>query len=329
MHKLFFLEDETSIMRILKRTFDGSDYDLRYATTGEEAINILDSFVPDLVVLDLMLPGELSGIDVLLSIRSKPLMQNTKVIILTAKTEQNMVRSCYDLGCTDFVRKPFVETEFKSKVDIYLDLKSTKALNVLNTGIIQTLRNMVKFPVGTICGFADILKENRNLPELSSMYGLTHISDSGKEILNMLGVLTFFNEVTCGEYKFNKKFFTSQSMYDIFDTMVSDININIPTGEYLFDKKMFEFIVSSILEWLVVKPISVNIVGIMEDFTVCINTNGFNNIEHLLDPFDNDKVSKIRLHSTVKAAVAYRCINVHGGVIMTDGRTLKLNFNSK
>lgn len=107
--KILIVEDEPSLLRILKRMFTTKEYDAKYSLTGEDALNILDTFTPDLILLDIMLPG-IQGTDVCRHVKKNRVFANTKVVMLTAKTSTDTIDLCYEVGASDFIRKPFLET---------------------------------------------------------------------------------------------------------------------------------------------------------------------------------------------------------------------------
>ncbi len=92
---------------------------MRTASTGREALRALESDPPDLVILDLMLP-EVSGIEVLQTLRSRKETGNTPVIILTARgAEEDRVRG-FELGADDYMSKPFSPKELVLRVKAIL-----------------------------------------------------------------------------------------------------------------------------------------------------------------------------------------------------------------
>ena len=111
---------------------------MRTASTGREALRALESDPPDLVVLDLMLP-EVSGIEVLQTLRSRKETGNTPVIILTARgAEQDRVHG-FELGADDYMSKPFSPKELVLRVKAILrrsapERSSSGAGRVLRAG---------------------------------------------------------------------------------------------------------------------------------------------------------------------------------------------------
>ncbi len=104
--EILVVEDETDIQELVRYNLDKEGYAVRCMTSGEEALRALRSSTPDLVLLDLMLPG-ISGLDVCRSIKSNPATRHVPVVILTAKGEEVDIVSGLELGADDYVTKPF------------------------------------------------------------------------------------------------------------------------------------------------------------------------------------------------------------------------------
>ncbi len=100
------VEDEEDIQQMVCYNLLRRGYRVASATSGEEALEFLAGERPDLVLLDIMLPG-ISGIDICRRIRKEPLTASVPVIMLTARSEENDVISGLDSGADDYVTKPF------------------------------------------------------------------------------------------------------------------------------------------------------------------------------------------------------------------------------
>ena len=103
-NKILIVEDEEIIRLGLKDNFELENYIVETAGDGDEAIEKADSFIPDLVILDLMIPKK-SGFEVCRYIRKKH--PDTFIIMLTAKTEETSKVTGLEMGADDYVTKPF------------------------------------------------------------------------------------------------------------------------------------------------------------------------------------------------------------------------------
>ncbi|HEX9530466.1 MAG TPA: response regulator [Acidimicrobiales bacterium] len=115
MAEVLIVDDEPDIRGVLAFTLEDAGYAVREAANGAEAITALGAHAPDLVVLDLMMPG-VDGFGVLRSRRQLGLAADARVIILTAKTaERDFVRG-WELGADEYLTKPFDPDVLLAKV---------------------------------------------------------------------------------------------------------------------------------------------------------------------------------------------------------------------
>jgi len=115
VRNVLIVDDEPDIRGILAFTLEDSGFEVREAADGAEAIDALRKMPPDLLVLDLMMPG-VDGFGVLRSRRQLGLAPETRVLILTAKTaERDYVRG-WELGADEYLTKPFDPDHLVEKV---------------------------------------------------------------------------------------------------------------------------------------------------------------------------------------------------------------------
>ena len=103
---ILIVEDEDDISELLEYNLQRQDYDAHCVGTGEEGLSEARDGLPDLVILDLMLPG-LSGLEVCRRLKDDPETAGIPVIMLTAKGEEEDVIAGFDAGADDYVTKPF------------------------------------------------------------------------------------------------------------------------------------------------------------------------------------------------------------------------------
>jgi len=104
--KILIVEDEADIAQLVKHYLEKDGFRADIAKTGVEALKLIKSERPDLVILDLMLP-EISGIEVCKKIRNAPDTALLPIIMLTAKAEESDTIVGLELGADDYVTKPF------------------------------------------------------------------------------------------------------------------------------------------------------------------------------------------------------------------------------
>lgn len=117
--KVLIVDDEPNIVISLEFLLEQAGYAVQVARTGLEALHLTGSFGPDLILLDVMLPG-LNGYEVLQKLRENPYHQHIKIIMLTAKGREVEMTKGLELGANAYVTKPFSTRELLQKVQQYL-----------------------------------------------------------------------------------------------------------------------------------------------------------------------------------------------------------------
>jgi two-component system phosphate regulon response regulator PhoB len=109
------VEDEDSLATLLQYNLQKEGYDVSLAGDGEEALLMVDERLPDLIVLDWMLP-KVSGIEVCRRLRQRNETRNVPIVMLTARGEESDRVRGLDTGADDYVVKPFSMTELGARI---------------------------------------------------------------------------------------------------------------------------------------------------------------------------------------------------------------------
>lgn len=113
--KVLIADDEPNIVLSLEFLMEQFGFEVRVAGNGREALELVDSFAPDLVLLDVMMPGK-NGYEVCQHIKGVPRLQHIKVILLSAKGRDVEVAKGIEMGADAYVTKPFSTRELAAKV---------------------------------------------------------------------------------------------------------------------------------------------------------------------------------------------------------------------
>ena len=112
-------EDEKAVSELLRYNLESEGYETAIANDGDEAMLLLDERIPDLMLLDWMLP-KISGIEICRRVRTRQETANLPIIMLTARTEEaNRIRGL-ETGADDYVTKPFSTNELMARVKAVL-----------------------------------------------------------------------------------------------------------------------------------------------------------------------------------------------------------------
>ena len=112
---ILVVEDEDALSTLLQYNLDKEGYDVAVAADGEEALTLVSERLPDIVILDWMLP-KVSGIEVCRRLRQRAESRNVPIIMLTARGEESDRIRGLDTGADDYIVKPFAMSELSARI---------------------------------------------------------------------------------------------------------------------------------------------------------------------------------------------------------------------
>jgi DNA-binding response OmpR family regulator len=121
--KVLVADDEPHLLRLVQYRLEREGYEVLTASDGDEALAKAREALPDLCVLDVMMPRR-SGFDVLRELRAGDATADIKVIMLTARAQDRDVDAGFQLGADDYITKPFSPQELRVRVSAHLAKRS-------------------------------------------------------------------------------------------------------------------------------------------------------------------------------------------------------------
>ncbi len=123
---ILIVDDESAIRLSIKAALEGEEYSFLEASSGKDALNKTKKDRPDLILLDIMMPG-MDGFEVLKALKDDPSTKRIPVIMLTAKSDIQSVEKGHSGGAIYYINKPFIVSNLVKKVNFVvkkeLDLK--------------------------------------------------------------------------------------------------------------------------------------------------------------------------------------------------------------
>lgn len=134
-HKVLVVDDEEPILELLKYNLEKGGYDVRTANDGAKAVEIAKKFIPDLVLLDIMMP-KMDGVETCRQIREIPEMQKAFVVFLTARAEEYSEVAAFDVGADDYITKPIKPRALMSRLSAMFrrETKASPVSNIITVG---------------------------------------------------------------------------------------------------------------------------------------------------------------------------------------------------
>lgn len=127
--KILIVDDEENIVELIKMNLESSGYEAIGAYTGMEAITKTNSILPDLILLDLMLP-DIDGLQICQMLRKNEKTKDIPIIMITAKSEESDKVEGLSIGADDYVTKPFGIRELEARINTVL--RRTERKNIIN-----------------------------------------------------------------------------------------------------------------------------------------------------------------------------------------------------
>jgi DNA-binding response OmpR family regulator len=141
---ILLVDDVPQNVQILHQILKDGDYSFAIATTGEEALHLVRTNTPDLILLDIML-GDIDGFEVCKRIKDDPSTAEIPIIFLTAKIAVEDKIEGFKLGAVDYITKPFEDAEVVARVKTHVKLKqSMDMMKEYNRQLTETLEEMNK-----------------------------------------------------------------------------------------------------------------------------------------------------------------------------------------
>ncbi len=125
-HKVLVVDDEEPILELLKYNLEKDGYEVKTAQDGARAVDIAKKFIPDLVLLDIMMP-KMDGVETCRQLRDMPELQKTFVVFLTARSEEYSEVAAFDIGADDYITKPIKPRALMSRISALFRRESKKS----------------------------------------------------------------------------------------------------------------------------------------------------------------------------------------------------------
>ncbi|MDW3197541.1 MAG: response regulator transcription factor [Cytophagales bacterium] len=123
--KVLVVDDESDILELLKYNLSKEGYDVKTASNGIKGVEVAKSFVPDLILLDIMMPKQ-DGVETCRQIREVPELANVFVIFLTARSEEYSEVAAFEMGADDYITKPIKPRALMSRINALFRRESKK-----------------------------------------------------------------------------------------------------------------------------------------------------------------------------------------------------------
>lgn len=218
---ILVVDDVPQNLQVLRSTLQKEGYRIAAANNGQVALRYLQKEIPDLILLDVMMP-EINGFEVCREIKSQEAFKDVPVIFLTARTEVEDVIAGFDAGGVDYITKPFNMAELLMRVKTHMELKKArdqliaytdelKALNEEKNEFMGIASHDLKNPLTAVLMHAETISTDPDSP-LSLQERGTAILMSGQRMMDIITNLLDINRLESGRLEPQSELFDVQDL---------------------------------------------------------------------------------------------------------------------
>jgi len=199
---IFIVDDVPGNLQVLMHSLEHEEYRIAAASNGHQALNMIPAARPDLVLLDVMMPG-MDGFEVCRQLKTNPATADIPIIFLTAKTESADIIKGFELGAVDYITKPFNPAELQVRVRTHLELKfsreTLKDLIAARDKFFSIIAHDLRNPVQNLILSSDLLRFSYDsFEEAERKDYIQSLNNSANQISSLLETLLDWSRVQRG-----------------------------------------------------------------------------------------------------------------------------------
>lgn len=184
MSRIMIIDDDERNIAILRELLE-DHYRIVWAASGEEGLNKINAFHPDIVLLDIMMPG-IDGLEVCRQIRQNRASRFCKILFISGKVTLEDRLAGYKAGGDDYITKPFDHDEIMAKIQVFLQLKSAQEINQIKRDFLNLMAHETHTPLNGILGLADYIMDDNDLKLEEIRPMVQEISDAGQTLMSLI-----------------------------------------------------------------------------------------------------------------------------------------------
>jgi two-component system sensor histidine kinase/response regulator len=260
--KILVVDDEPSNLFLLEGLLSEEGFDVCTALNGMDAIALAKKELPDVILLDIMMP-KMTGIDVLEILIKDPLTVHIPVIMVTAKVEAEDVEEALNKGAVEYIKKPINEVEMLARLRTILRLKTQednlRCLLKSKEEFIAMVSHDVRGPFTSIAGFAELLLTDEKLAvNLNSDHKefLSLIIDTSNFVYDYFNKLLNWSDLASKELNLQKELVPLLKLIRVAEVIYKskilekgiDLIVNIEEGlKVLVDPTYFSQVINNLI----------------------------------------------------------------------------------
>lgn len=330
--RILAADDNETNLELLREILE-DEYDVILASSGEEALQMAQSHAPDLVLLDIMMPG-IDGYETCRRLRQHHITRSAKILMLSAKDLTTDRLHGYSAGADDYLCKPFDHDELLAKVKVHLRMKSVEEASENKSRILDLLKHGLDAPVSAIVDdMENSVGDMKGLSEAGCDLAKS-LCAAGNWLQGMLNKCERFSQLNTGSYPFDFEVLDInhliQFVVDDFRQLARTRNIDLKframeeAAMAEIDRNEFTAAVSALVDnALQFAPIGGRAEVYLDEhndqWRLLVSDNGCGlmseRIATLFEPFANREAVLRGDGDGLSLAIAQRALRCHGGDI--------------
>ncbi|NEP91071.1 MAG: response regulator [Okeania sp. SIO2C2] len=218
---ILVIDDEPNNFDVIEALLSDQDYELYYAASGEEGIANLETYNPDLILLDVMMPG-IDGLEVCRQIKAMSAWQAVPIIMVTALSAKSDLANCLNAGADDFISKPVNTIELRARVSSMLRIKhqydNLQTMLKLREDMVKMVVHDLRNPLTIILFGLELLK-NPNYPQDQQNIKLNQVYSSAQTLQVLIDDLLNMALLESGQIRLNR---TQVKLCSLIESAISN-----------------------------------------------------------------------------------------------------------
>ncbi len=228
-HTVLLIDDNLATRTPLVAALELADYTVALGSCAEEAMKLLRTLTPDIILLDVMMPG-MNGFSFCRKLKKDPKYQDIPVIFLTSLSQQTDIVKGFDAGGQDYIIKPFNQRELLARVRTHIHLYDTllenKRLSRLaldanrsKSEFLASMSHEIRTPLNSIIGMAEVLAETVLSAEQHDYVRI--FRSAGENLLEIINDILDLSKIEAGQTELESIDFDLPTLLDSVTTLVT------------------------------------------------------------------------------------------------------------